>query len=147
MPEPILRCADRLPAEPGTIETVHDHLEDLWAAADHVPVLDRMAFDTAVIETVSNTIRHGVGDPGPVELGMEFAASPAELRATIIEFGAASAALGSQQVTVPLEDVMADALAESGRGLALIRALVSLDFERAGTTNVWRLYRPTNLTE
>lgn len=104
-----------------------------------------MAFDTAVIETVSNTIRHGVGDPGPVELGMELVASPAELRATIIEFGAASAALGVPQGTVPLEDVMADALAESGRGLALIRALVSLDFERAGTTNVWRLCRPTNL--
>ncbi|WP_313817986.1 ATP-binding protein [Citricoccus sp.] len=147
MPEPILLCADRLPAEPGTIETIHDHLEDLWAAADHVPALDRMAFDTAVIETVSNTIRHGVGDPGPVELGMELVASPAELRATIVEFGAASAAPTAPLGTVPLEDVMTDALAESGRGLALIRALVSLDFERAGATNVWRLYRPTNATE
>jgi serine/threonine-protein kinase RsbW len=141
--EPILRFADRLPAEPDTLDTVHEHLERLWVAAEHVPALDRMAFDTAVIETVSNSIRHCVADPGPVEVGMELVAAPAELRATITEFGAASASPHAPLAPQPIEDVMANVMAESGRGLALIRALVSLDFERCGAANVWRLHRQT----
>jgi serine/threonine-protein kinase RsbW len=143
--EPIARLADRLPAEPQALTAVHEHLERLWASADHVPAMDRMAFDTAVIETVSNTIRHSVADPGPVEVEMELTAAPEDLRATIVEIGAASAAAAAPFGIRPLEDVMSDPLAESGRGLALIRALVTLDFERAGSRNVWRLHRQTAL--
>jgi serine/threonine-protein kinase RsbW len=146
--EPVSVFAARLPAEPQTINCVHDQLERLWLAADHVPLPDRMAFDLAVIETVTNTIRHCVGDPGPVEVGVELTAAPLELLATITEYGAATPGVDSTVSPGAGDEVMDGAqqhLAESGRGLALIQTLVSLGFEREGTTNVWRLRRRTNV--
>ncbi len=147
MAEPVSILAARMPAGPQTVDYVHDHLERLWLAADHVPPPDRMAFDLAVVETVTNTVRHGVGESGPVEIGLELTAAPLELVATITEYGAtapgvdATISAGSDEVTGGAQQ----RLAESGRGLALIQTLVSLGFERAGTTNVWRLRRRTNV--
>lgn len=148
MAEPVSICAARLPAEPQTVDYVHDQLERLWLAAEHVPEPDRLAFDLAVIETVTNTIRHGVGDPGPVEVGVELTAGPLELLATITEYGAATPEVrstGSPDTSEQVRDGGQPHLAESGRGLALIQTLVSLGFEREGTTNVWRLRRRTSV--
>lgn len=148
MTEPVSLCAVRLPAEPETVEYVHTQLERLWQAADHVPFSDRMAFDLAVIETVSNTIQHGVGDPGPVQVGVELTAAPLELLATITEYGAAIPSVDSPECPDDVDELMADAerlLAESGRGLALIETLVTLGFTRVGTENIWRLSRRTSV--
>lgn len=130
------------------MDYVHNQLERLWLAADHVPLPDRMAFDLAVIETVSNTVRHGVGDPGPVEVGIDLTATPIELLATITEYGAAEPRVDAAAYRDSMDEVLDDAqqvLAESGRGLAMIQTLVSLGFEREGTTNVWRLRRRTSV--
>lgn len=138
----------RLPVEPETVETVLEQLGHLWSRAAHVPFPDRMAFDLAVIETVSNTIQHSVAEPGPLEVGVELDAGDSELQATIVEYGAATPAAwaevppGHDAQTL---DATRQHLSESGRGLALIRTLVTLGFERVGTTNVWRLCRQTGV--
>lgn len=136
----------RLPAEPQTVDAVLDQLERLWRCARHVPYPDRMAFDLAVVETVSNTIRHGVADPGPLELGVQLHARESTLEATIVEYGAATPEVWAGSTRADDEAIMDCAqrsLTESGRGLALIRTLVTLGFERVGPTNVWRLCRQT----
>ncbi|MGM7667097.1 ATP-binding protein [Microbacterium sp. A93] len=140
--------AFRLPAEPQTVDVVLDQLERLWRCADHVPFPDRMAFDLAVIETVSNTIQHGVAGPGPLEVGVELDARTSTLQATIVEYGAATPPLLAERTRACDEAIMDAAqqcLTESGRGLALIRTLVTLGFERVGPTNVWRLWRQTGV--
>lgn len=140
--------AFRLPAEPQTVDAVLDQLERLWRDAGHVPLPDRMAFDLAVIETVSNAIKHGVADPGPLEVGVEIDARDSKLRATIVEYGAATPELLADRSRACDEAVMDAAqqfLTESGRGLALIRTLVTMGFERVGPTNVWRLCRQTGV--
>ncbi|NUL48881.1 ATP-binding protein [Cellulosimicrobium funkei] len=138
----------RLPAEPETVEAVLDQLGHLWARAEHVPFPDRMAFDLAVIETVSNTIQHGVADPGPLEVGVELDAGDSELQATIVEYGAATPDVwpeAPRALDAEIMDAAQQHMTESGRGLALIRTLVTLGFERVGPTNVWRLCRQTGV--
>ncbi|HET6271338.1 MAG TPA: ATP-binding protein [Arthrobacter sp.] len=120
-----------------TVDALHADFEALWAEADFVPELDRMAFSTAVIEAASNVVRHAVpSTDAPLQLGIDITVSPRRLEARICEIGAAPSDLkldGPQTAAVGDE-------AESGRGLTLIRALVStITFERQGEDNVWVL--------
>jgi serine/threonine-protein kinase RsbW len=127
----------QVPAVPEAVEGAHEQLEEFWQAAPEVPELDRIAFETAVIEAVSNAVQHAVAAPGSaVELGVDLSAEPFRLEARISEFGAAEPDLDAQVEAASGND------AESGRGLALIRALVTtLTFERHEDTNVWTLRR------
>ncbi|WP_150308541.1 ATP-binding protein [Planctomonas psychrotolerans] len=124
------------PATAETVDALHDDLDRLWAAADFVPDLDRMAFATAVIEAASNVVQHAVPSRESVQLGVDISVRPHRLHARILEIGAAPA---SVELAGEHGD---DEEAESGRGLALIRALVStVTFERRGADNVWVLWR------
>lgn len=165
--------AVRLPATPEAVDAVHGQLERLWEVADFVPALDRMAFETAVVEAASNAVRHAVAASGAVlEIGVEATVTRRRLEAKICEYGAVvpdldpAALTGGSAVRDPAQDprrdpaqdpirdpvpvpANADAwlgsgehVPESGRGLALIRALVTtLRFERRDGTNIWTLSR------
>lgn len=137
MPEARARRVRRGPATPETLEEVHDDLDELWAHAEFVPETDRMAFTLAVIEASTNVVAHAVPTTSsPVELQVEITVDDTRLEANIYGIGAAPF------TTDPTAGRQAAADDESGRGLALIQALVgTVVFERRDDANVWVLRR------
>ncbi len=129
----------RGPAAEDAIESIHDDLDSLWLDVPFVQDVDQMTFTTAVIESASNIVQHA--EPtgqGPVELAVDITVRPMLLRACISAYHA-KPPLG------PLEAATQDEDAESGRGLALIQALVtSVTFERQDGTNIWVLSRTSS---
>lgn len=124
-------------ATPGAIEAVHAELDGLWEDAPFVPEMDRVTFATAVIEAVSNVVQHAVPETAaPVELGVDICLRRTSLKARVSAFGAAQPDFTGTDKDMPGAD------AESGRGLALIRALVTtVTFTRQDGTNIWILSR------
>ncbi|MBT2551319.1 ATP-binding protein [Arthrobacter sp. ISL-65] len=124
-------------ATPECVDAVHSQLDDLWEDAPFVPDMDRMTFATAVIEAAANVVQHAEPESSdPVELGVDICIRQSSLRAKVSAFGAASPAIDDGDPAMPGED------AESGRGLALIRALVTtVTFTRQDGTNTWTLSR------
>jgi serine/threonine-protein kinase RsbW len=137
MNDVIARRSLRDQATPESIDAVHAQIEELWNDASFVPDLDRMTFATAVIEAATNVVQHAVPvSPAPVELGVDIFVKAHSLRAEVSAFGAADPELGPDAEGMPGPD------AESGRGLALIRALVTtVTFARQDGTNIWVLSR------
>lgn len=153
MTDVLASSAVRLPATPEAVDAVHGQLERLWEVADFVPALDRMAFETAVVEAASNAVRHAVAASGAVlEIGVEATVTRRSLEARICEYGAVvpdldpAALAGGDPGRDPAHGAggpdTGEHVPESGRGLALIRALVTtLRFERRDGTNIWTLSR------
>jgi serine/threonine-protein kinase RsbW len=98
-----------------------------------IPETDMSLFSLAVIEIATNIAVHGPRGDEDVSLTVELAAGD-DLRATLRDSAA--------PVTFdPKAQTMVDALAESGRGLAIAAAVCDeLSVERRGG-NVWRLIR------
>ncbi|HYH76294.1 MAG TPA: ATP-binding protein [Arthrobacter sp.] len=123
-------------ATEDAIESIHNHLDSLWLDAPFVQDMDQMTFTTAVIESASNIVQHAepVGQD-PVELGVDIEVRPTLLQARVSAYHA-KPPFGPMEPGIPDED------AESGRGLALIEALVTtVTFERQDGTNTWVLTR------
>ncbi|MHA7178904.1 ATP-binding protein [Arthrobacter sp. MDB2-24] len=134
------------PADEQAIEDLHGILDQLWLDAAFVPALDQMAFTTAVIEAASNVVQHGVPEAGcDLLLGVDLTVATGRLRAVISEIGAAALDPvpdldGPPPASDP--DALLEDYDESGRGLSMIRALVTtVTVERQGDTNVWVLSR------
>ncbi|WP_104045465.1 ATP-binding protein [Arthrobacter sp. ZGTC412] len=136
MTEVLASRSFRGPAADEAIEAVHNDLDSLWLDAPFVQDIDQMTFTTAVIESASNIVQHA--EPAgqePVELGMDIIVQPALLQARVSAYHAKSP-------YEPMEPATQSEDAESGRGLALIQALVTtLTFERQDSTNTWVLTR------
>ena len=135
MTDVLARRTLRQAAEPAAIDAVHSELDGLWDDASFVPDMDRMTFATAVIEAASNVVQHAVPEStAPVQLGVDISVSPVRLEARVSAFGAQVPA------AIDTDAPMPDGEAESGRGLALIRALVTtVTFKRQDGTNTWFL--------
>lgn len=135
------------PAGEQAIEDLHGVLDQLWIDAAFVPAMDQMAFTTAVIEAASNVVQHGVPAAGAdLLLGVELTVAAGRLRAVISEIGAAPLDpvpnLDGPADTPLDDDALLEDYDESGRGLSMIRALVTtVTVERQGDTNVWVLSR------
>ncbi|WP_164204533.1 ATP-binding protein [[Micrococcus luteus] ATCC 49442] len=117
------------------IEAVHDELDGLWNDAPFVQDMDQMTFTTAVIESASNIVQHALPAKAkrPVELGVDISVQPTLLQARVSAFYA-------KPPFGPLSPGTPDDESESGRGLALIEALVTtVTFERQDGTNTWIL--------
>jgi serine/threonine-protein kinase RsbW len=126
----------RGPAADEAIESVHNDLDSLWLDVPFVGDMDQMTFTTAVIESASNIVQHAepVGQD-PVELGVDIEVQPALLQARVSAYNA-------KPPFGPMTPGSPDVEAESGRGLALIEALVTtVTFERQDGTNTWVLTR------
>jgi serine/threonine-protein kinase RsbW len=124
-------------ANADAIESVHNELDGLWEDAPFVQDVDQMTFTTAVIESASNIVQHA--EPAkaqkPVELGVDISVQPTLLRARVSAYNA-KPPFGPMEPGTPDDD------SESGRGLALIQALVTtVTFERQDGTNTWVLTR------
>lgn len=123
-------------AAEDAIESVHNDLDSLWLDAPFVQDMDQMTFTTAVIESASNIVQHAEpAGKDPVELGVDIEVRPTLLQARVSAYHA-KPPFGPMEPGTPGEE------AESGRGLALIEALVTtVTFERQDGTNIWVLTR------
>lgn len=116
------------------VDTVQDFLEALWADHDDVAPLDRMAFETAIAELAANVIQHADSGSG-VTCVLTVDIDDSGLRATLKDTAEAG---GFSLRTFE----MPDALAEEGRGIALIQALVDdLAYDRVDGVNRWTISR------
>lgn len=139
MTEVIARRGFHGPSNEEAIEAIHNELDALWDDASFVPDMDRMTFATAVIEAAANIVQHAlpVADK-PVEIDVDISVRPTRLVARVSAFNAREPFANDMQASMPDSD------AESGRGLALIEALVTtVTFERQDGTNTWILTRNT----
>jgi serine/threonine-protein kinase RsbW len=132
-------AADRVrgPAEPVFVDAVQDLLAGLVQNAPEVGPEDAMPFELAVVEVVANAVKHATpGTENELELEFELEIHSHVLVARLYEIGAAPFELPAQAEAMP------DEQAESGRGLALARRLLStISCERHGDSNVWTLTR------
>jgi serine/threonine-protein kinase RsbW len=123
-----------LQAPPDDVDAVHELVAGLWAERPDVGELDRMAFETALIELASNVIEHA--DKGE---GVSCVVS------VTVDDGVMSARLadGAEPGDFRLAPRdMPGADAESGRGLAMVQMLCDeLTYERVGDENVWSVRR------
>jgi len=138
MPEPAAQ-EDRIRgrAEPVFVDEVQDLLARMLAQAPEVGPEDAMPFELAVVEVVANAVKHAEpAAEGKLELDFELEIHSHVLVARLYEIGAVSFELPPETEAMPDED------AESGRGLALARRLLStISCERHGDSNVWTLTR------
>ncbi|WP_291043243.1 ATP-binding protein [Herbiconiux sp.] len=121
-------------APPDDVDAVHEFLETVWEANLGVSEFDRMAFETALIELASNVIQHAAGEGG-VTCVLTVEADENGLSASLADTADAGG-------IVLMDRSMPDELSESGRGIALIQALVDdLRYERVDEHNVWSISR------
>ncbi|MBT2586702.1 ATP-binding protein [Arthrobacter sp. ISL-95] len=139
MTEVIARRGFHGPSNEEAIQAIHNELDALWDDASFVPDMDRMTFATAVIEAAANIVQHALPvAEKPVEIAVDISVRPTRLIARVSAFNAREPFANDMQASMPDSD------AESGRGLALIEALVTtMTFERQDGTNTWILTRDT----
>lgn len=132
MPDVVQRTMT-IESPPDDVDAVHELLESVWVDAPNVVMKDRFCFETALIELASNVIRHG-DDGAGITCRLEIGVFVDHVEAVIHDSGHA--------VSIALEGhEMPDEMAESGRGLPLIEALVDIEYQRDGGGNEWRISR------
>ncbi|WP_375400992.1 ATP-binding protein [uncultured Amnibacterium sp.] len=129
---PILERTMQFESPEDDIDTVLDLLGALWLDAPDVPSGDRMRFETALIELAMNVLTHA-DDGSGVQCVLAIIITPDSLDAALTDHGLAAVLdLGQRE--------MPDSFEESGRGIALVKALVDeLDYARTGDTNRWHI--------
>ena len=124
----------RLESPPGDVNAVHDLLDCVWADVTGLSMRDRVSFETALIELASNIIGHADTGSG-VTCTLTIEITDDRMEATLRDTGECGN-IDLRQRSMP------DELAESGRGLALIQALVDdLDYSQEGNLNRWHITR------
>lgn len=123
-----------LVAPPDDVGAVHELLESVWRRTPDIAPTDRFCFETALIELTANVLRHAAGDAG-VTCRLSVEVTPQEVVATLVDTGE----VGGIDLA---PRAMPEALAESGRGIPLIQALVDeVHYDRSGERNHWRIAR------
>lgn len=131
MTEPVSAVGRRGLAAPECLDLVHDMLAELWAGAPDVDDGDRMLFELAVVEIAGNIVEHA--GPRPVRCAVDLAVHADRLEATFHDTGD-DAGVDVDAARLP------DAMAEAGRGLAMVRAAVDeVRHERVAGGNRWSL--------
>ncbi|MFB2556977.1 ATP-binding protein [Herbiconiux liangxiaofengii] len=119
-------------APPDDVDAVHEFLEQVWQQNPEVGEYDRMAFETALVELAANLIQHASGEGG-VTCVLSVRSDANGLHASLADTADAGG-------IVLVRREMPDELSESGRGIALIQALVDdLRYERVDERNVWTI--------
>jgi serine/threonine-protein kinase RsbW len=124
----------KMSSPPDDVDTVHDLLETVWTDSPAIELEDRFSFETALIELASNVMRHAHDGSG-VSCVLTIETFPDRIEATLSDTGEPG------EVHLAERD-MPDVLAESGRGIPLIQALVDeLRYDRTDGLNRWYITR------
>ena len=118
---------------PEELDRLHALFEQV--ATDHPDLdgADLMLFETAVMEIAGNVVEHG-RPAGRVSWVFDLEVTPERLTGELSDSG--------QEYLGDLSPAMPEALAESGRGLALAgAALDELDYRRGDDANHWTMVR------
>lgn len=127
--EPRVLSAD---SRPELLDRVHALLDEVWEEHHGVGARDRVALTTAVAEVAANVVEHAATD-AVVPVRLEVRVDEALLVAVLEDLGSAYPGDSASPE---------DPMAETGRGLAMARALCEeLTYERHGALNRWRLVR------
>lgn len=128
-----------LAVTPAAVDEVQDALPGLWDLDGAVTAVDRIRFETALVEVVGNVVEHAYemdstsGHVPGRALQVRLSLTAATVEGEVSDNGV-PVELDLARVTMPGED------AESGRGLALALAAVDdLRYERSGGRNRWVL--------
>jgi anti-sigma regulatory factor (Ser/Thr protein kinase) len=116
------------------LEDVHLQLEKVWEQAPYVEFIDRLSFETALIELVSNIFQHEDSGISPA-CTLTIQTFPDRIECNLVDSGVPK----NVQLT---GRKMPEESAESGRGILLIQALVSeLCYTRDGDYNRWTIIK------
>jgi len=123
-----------LACPPDDVTAVHDFLAGVWRDEPSIGAEDRMALELALVELTSNVIEHAGAGRG-VSCSLDLDVADGTLGAVLRDDGGA----------LPIDPAAAslpDALAESGRGLALVQMVVDeLRYARVADRNEWSVRR------
>ena len=126
-------CVLRLTTPPDDVNDVHDFVVAELDRHPDLNAMDRTAFVTALVELATNVIRHA-DTGGGVTCTLSLRVGPDRLEAHLSD----AAEIGGIELVA--RGMPVDELAESGRGIALIQALVDdLRYERVGDLNLWSI--------
>ncbi len=119
---------------PDDVDAVHEMIARVWDKSPDVPLADRIRFETALIELISNVVLHADSGTG-VTCVLTVDVLPTSVEARVTDTGEGGD-IELTRVMMPGDD------AESGRGLALINSLVDeVQYERINGQNHWRISR------
>jgi serine/threonine-protein kinase RsbW len=124
----------RAAAVPESLELIHDLLQELWEGEPGIDLMDRIRFETALIEVASNIIEHSrPAGTDPVRLVLAVECAPERLYAEFTD-NARPAGIDLSVAELP------DDLSTSGRGLALAKvALDQFSSAKEDDGNRWTL--------
>lgn len=123
-----------LESPPDNVDLVHELLSSVWEKAPNTSNRDRFSFETALVELASNVIKHADAGDG-VTYTITIKIHDDAIEAEIVDSG--------QQMHVELDEhSLPDDLAESGRGIPIIMALVDhISYDRNENLNTWNIKR------
>ncbi len=134
--EHVHKCEIALTSPKERSDAIHSQLERVWVEAPHVNSADRFSFETALIELVSNVFNHGDFDVAP-SCVVTLNTYPDRIECSVVDSGSPrNLQIAGHSTT--------DEIAESGRELLLIQALVDeLSYIREGDLNRWQMVKKT----
>jgi serine/threonine-protein kinase RsbW len=138
---PVIAFELRCTATPACLDLVQDALAELWKAAAEQPGtdvgdIDRMLFETALIEILGNIVEHGrTPAGGAVEVDVELEVHADRVVAVLRDDGV------EPPVDLAGASLPEDELAEDGRGFALAGAVAEVTHSREAGGNVWGVVR------
>jgi serine/threonine-protein kinase RsbW len=123
-----------VPAVPASLDRVHALLAEVWSTRPDVSDDDRMRFEIGVIEIAGNIVEHAA-TPAPVDFHLVVEVHQDRLEARLRDPG--------RRLEVDFDKAaMPDSMAESGRGLAMVLAVVDeLTYRHDGAENHWLVVR------
>ena len=122
------------PADSAAVDAAHELVDRLWGGDETLSDLDRLRFESALVEVVGNVIAHASNPPGKqvVTLRVTVSSDAEWIEGRLEDDG------GRVDIDLSATPEMPNWMAESGRGLALAQALCDeLTYRRQDGRNVW----------
>ncbi|MBC7630991.1 ATP-binding protein [Aeromicrobium sp.] len=135
--EPVTILTLVAPLSQAALEEVHNLVAQLFDTVGVTEMLDRIRFETAVIEVAGNILEHSTRTDPPSDEPRSFnIVLQGDAHALTAEFrdDGKPVEIDFEQISMPADD------AEEGRGLALALATVDeISHEHTDGLNIWRL--------
>lgn len=142
------RFSLRADGVPESLELVHDLLDEVWESEAGIDLMERIRFETALIEVASNIIEHSKpASSDPIRFRLELECSPERLYA---EFHDNAKPAGIDLSAAPLSEDLSslDNISSTGRGLALAKvALDEFSYAKLVSGNKWTLMCKRNASQ